>query len=568
MSNNLRYMLHKKISQALQNDKSSVKSSTVSAQLKLNIMKFSRHFHFTLPLKTNQYDICEIAPKLMEKGSDDFLEKVEISEKSNALFFYVERDRLVRGLFNDMKKDIKPPNLLDEKLNNVIVEFSSPNIAKPFHVGHLRSTVIGNYISNLNQFFKHNVKRINYLGDWGTQFGFVQLGLSLAKVTEDDLKSNPIKTLYNAYVQANKLAEEDHTVAEKAKDIFNKLEKGDRSNAGEWESFRKYTLEELEKTYDRIGIKFDEYEWESMYRIDKITTVISELYKHSLLKTDSEGRQVVNTNNRTIPIIKSDGSSLYITRDIAAAINRFEKHQFDAMYYVVDNAQIDHFRNLINILKAMKYPWADRLLHVKFGKIKGMSTRKGTAIFLQDILDEMHDVMREKQLKNPHTKATLDSNDPSTEILGLSAMIINDLRHKRNQDYDFSWDKALDSEIHSGVKLQYTHCRLNSLELYSTATIADECRPELLKEAVADNLMLRLLKYDEALIESYLQLEPCILVNYLFDLVYHINLCFKDLKIKDQPADLANQRLLLTHTARKVLGHGMTLLGITPLDKM
>lgn len=388
------------ISQVIQNDQT-LKPSSVSAQLKLNIVKFSRKLHFTLPLQTKQYDIQVQEPHLMKNDSDDFLEKVEVSKNGQYLHFYVDKDRFVREMFEALKGDIKPPDFLSNKADNVLVEFSSPNIAKPFHVGHLRSTVIGNYISNLNQFFKHKVKRVNYLGDWGTQFGFVQLGLSIAKVTEEELKSNPIRTLYNAYVQANRLAEIDPNVAEKAKEIFNKLERGDRSNATEWESFRKYTMEELDRTYNRIGIKFDEYEWESMYSIDRISKVISELEKHNLLVTDSQDRKIVNINNRTVPIIKSDGSSLYITRDIAAAIDRFDKHQFDAMYYVVDNAQIDHFRNLISILDAMKYPWANRLKHVKFGKIKGMSTRKGTAIFLQDILDEMYAVMKDKQLKHP-----------------------------------------------------------------------------------------------------------------------------------------------------------------------
>ena len=433
--------------------------------------KSNKNFLFSLPLRSKEYDIREQLSNLLQSESHDFLEQVKVDNHRSTLNFQVDKRYFIKGLIQSLRNEIRAPDYLCDKPNNIIVEYSSPNIAKPFHVGHLRSTIIGNCIANINQYLKNNVKRLNYLGDWGTQFGFVQLGLTLSKVSEETLKRDPITALYNAYVYANKLAEEDPSIAEQARDIFKKLESGDKNDFSGWKSFREYTIQELERTYGRIGIKFDEYEWESMYNIKSIQNVITEMKRLNLLVTDDKNRTVIPlTEKKAVPIIKSDGSSLYITRDIAAAIERYQKYQFDAMYYVVDNAQTDHFVNLIGILNTMKLPWANKLKHIKFGKIQGMSTRKGTAVFLQDILDETRIVMKEKQIQSPSmfhllsitynnifkinnlknvfiflaTKVNLDYDDPSTEILGVSAIIINDLKYKRTQDYKFDWNKALD----------------------------------------------------------------------------------------------------------------------------
>lgn len=375
----------------------------MTTNLKLKQDKSSGKLIYILPLRSQQYNISDEVPNLLKHESDDFLEHVETDKENRKLNFRVHQDHYIKGVVDSLhQKPIAPPDFMRDKPNNVVVEFSSPNIAKPFHVGHLRSTIIGNCIANVNDFFQNNVKRINYLGDWGTQFGFVQLGLSLSKVPEETLKKDPINALYNAYVYANKLAEEDPTIAEKARDVFMKLESGDKSSLSEWETFRNYTLDELGRTYNRIGIKFDEYQWESMYNMKAISGLMTELERLNLMVTDDQNRKVIHLNEKkTVPIVKSDGSSLYITRDIGAAIDRFEKYKFDSMYYVVDNGQSEHFTTLVGILSAMKLPWADRLRHIKFGRIRGMSTRKGTAVFLQDILDETRAVMKEKQIESP-----------------------------------------------------------------------------------------------------------------------------------------------------------------------
>ncbi|XP_011498213.1 PREDICTED: probable arginine--tRNA ligase, mitochondrial [Ceratosolen solmsi marchali] len=569
MCHNLRSLLYKTICQGLQNNEST-NLNIIYTSLRLEFDNSSKKFYFAFPLRSKYHDIRKDVPNILKNKSDRLFEYIEsVKNDSKEIHFQLYKNHYIKELLESLNHKITAPNCIYETPSNVVVEFSSPNIAKPFHVGHLRSTIIGNYITNINKFFNNNIKTINYLGDWGTQFGYVGLGLSLCQISDEAIKKDPINVLYNAYVYANKLAETDATIADRAREIFKDLENGNESSLKQWKAFKKYTLEELTKIYERIGIKFDEYQWESAYNIKEISSLISEIKRLDLLSIDSKDRTVINLNEkRIVPIIKSDGSSLYITRDIAAAVNRYEQYKFDIMYYVVDNTQTDHFINLIEILNAMKLTWANKLKHIKFGKIKGMSTRKGTSVFLQDLLNEIQAVMKQKQIQSPNTKINLNYNDPSTEILGLSAVIINDLRHKRNQDYEFDWNKALDIRGDSGIKLQYTHSRLASLEENSGATIASECIPSLLTEPEAENLIYYIGIFDEALIKSYQKLEPYILVNYLFQLSRATNTALKALRIKDEPTELANQRLLLMCTSRKVLAQGMKLLGLTPLNKM
>lgn len=354
-------------------------------------------------MKVKEYNIIQDAESVTTSEIDNFVKNIEHlkSHHKEWLSFQLDRNQYVKEMLDNNIKQITPP-FVDANPSKVVVEFSSPNIAKPFHVGHLRSTIIGNYIANLNKFMRNKVTTINYLGDWGTQFGFVQLGLKLANISESAMKEDPINSLYKAYVYANNLSKEDPSIDDKARDIFKLLEEGNSESLKEWEILRRYTVDELRKTYSRIGITFDEYHWESMYNAKKLETLFSELERLQLLSTDDESRKVIRlSEKKSVPILKSDGSTLYITRDIAAAVDRFNEYKFDTMYYVVDNAQSEHFVRLVNILERMEFPWAKRIKHVKFGKIRGMSTRKGTAVFLNDILDETRVVMKEKQIQSP-----------------------------------------------------------------------------------------------------------------------------------------------------------------------
>lgn len=286
---------------------------------------------------------------------------------------------------------------------NIIVEFSSPNIAKPFHVGHLRSTIIGNFLSNLLKYRRHNVTRLNFLGDWGTQFGYLKVGVDLKNYSEEDMRRNPIENLYHAYIEANRLSELDPSISERARMIFQQMEHGHFDGLEKWAEYRQYTVTELEGVYERLGVSFDEYNWESMYSRQEMDGVIAMLRAKDMLAQDESGRSVVELENKTVPVIKSDGTTLYLTRDIAAILDRHRRFDFHKMFYVVDNSQAMHFSSLFEVTKRMMPEWTNErsLVHVKFGRIKGMSTRKGTCVFLRDILDEARDIMKQKQSQSP-----------------------------------------------------------------------------------------------------------------------------------------------------------------------
>lgn len=319
-----------------------------------------------------------------------------VNTNADAITFGVERNFYIKNVLEGI---LKCESKVSEKPKNIVIDFSSPNIAKPFHVGHLRSTIIGNFISNINKYYNNKIIKINYLGDWGTQFGLLQYGLKVHKINLQELQNNPLKTLLNAYVSANKLAETDEKVQLEARQYFSNIEQG-RTDLGDWKTIRDITVKELEKTYTRLGITFDAYSWESDYNGKAIRNLMKSLEENNIIKTDETGKKVATINNKNVTVLKSDDSTLYLSRDIAALIDRYNKYAFDEMLYVVDNSQTDHFSSLIEIVKRFNKECAERCKHVKFGRIKGMSTRSGNVVFLNDILDEAKQKMYDQQLKS------------------------------------------------------------------------------------------------------------------------------------------------------------------------
>ncbi|PNF23769.1 hypothetical protein B7P43_G16828 [Cryptotermes secundus] len=437
-------------------------------------------------------------------------------------------------------------------------------------MGHLRSTIIGNFTANILEFLSHKVVRINYLGDWGTQFGLLQVGLDMCDYSETMIKQNPLQLLYQAYVEANKRAEIDPSVSARAREAFCSLERGNTDNMKKWQLFRSYTEQELQHVYQRLGIRFDEYRWESQYSGKQISSILHLLETRGLLKNESDGKKVVEINEQwRVPVIKSDGSTLYLTRDIAAALDRYDQHNFTEMLYVVDISQTDHFAALFGVLSSMQLPWASSLKHIKFGRIRGMSTRKGSVVFLSDILDEIRDIMATKQQESHTTKVLLgENNERTADILGTSAVIINDLKQRRKRDYEFDWNRALQVQGDTGVKLQYTHCRLCSLEKNSGATLPLECDSSVLQEREAVLLVKNIARFNEVIMKTYEDLEACILVNYLLQFCNLINSAFEVLQIKNEDVHIGSQRLLLFHSSRIVLNQGMKILGLQPLQQM
>ena len=266
-------------------------------------------------------------------------------------------------------------------------------------MGHLRSTIIGNFISNLLKITNNEVTRMNYLGDYGTQFGFLKLGIEMEKLSQEQIRQNPLECLFKAYVTAN--ISTDPTVAERARKVFEQMEnEEDQTLIEQWEEIKQYTMDELKVMYQRLNVVFDVYEFESMYRRNKIENLLGQLKEKGLIKLDDDGKQVVRVGDRNVTMVKSDSTTLYLTRDIAAFQERLKRYKTDKIYYVVDNGQHDHFTSIKSVIRDLGYP-DDIVQHIKFGRIKGMSTRKGTVVFLKDILDEAQERMFKKQQESP-----------------------------------------------------------------------------------------------------------------------------------------------------------------------
>lgn len=347
-------------------------------------------------VKTSQLD--EILPKILSTNFDNPNSIESIASEKQNIVFSLNRNNFLKEALSSNADDYK---LDDEPREKIIVEYSSPNIAKPFHIGHLRSTIQGNFLANCFAAYDHDVLRINYLGDWGTQFGYLKLGIDLLAPSNDEISKNPIKQLFNAYVHANRAAENDATLAQKARDIFNEMENGETEELEAWNQYRKYTIDEMERLYARLGVKFDIYAWESNYRKSKILPILEMMQKMNFLQDESDGKQTfVLSENERKTLVKSDGSTLYLTRDIAACIDRQKNYGFDRMYYVAGNEQFQHFNSLFAIAQKIGVKNAHRLHHVKLGRVEKMSTRKGNVVFLSDILDEVRELMYNKQISS------------------------------------------------------------------------------------------------------------------------------------------------------------------------
>uniref|UniRef100_A0A0P4W5B8 Probable arginine--tRNA ligase, mitochondrial n=1 Tax=Scylla olivacea TaxID=85551 RepID=A0A0P4W5B8_SCYOL len=451
----------------------------------------------------------------------------------------------------------------------VVVEYSSPNIAKPFHVGHLRSTIIGSFVANINQAVGHEVIRINFLGDWGTQFGLLKYGYDHQNLTASDLEEDAIAKLHRAYVWANQRAAEDPTVAQTARETFTRMEEGHPGELSAWETFRTMSIRDLRRVYARLNVTFDEYHGESMYPKDACRRVLKDMERSGLIRTAGDGRKVYQVSpGHEVTVEKSDGSTLYLTRDVAAAEERFKQYGFTQMYYVVENGQSDHFSALFSILAALGHPWADCLTHIKFGRVRGMSSRKGTAVGLEDLLDGARQLMGHRQDLAKTTKREARLSSDTAEELAVSSVIVGDLKQRRQRDYEFSWDKALQATGDTGVKLQYTHCRLVSLEQNCGVQYRPGGSTAALVEPMALALVKEIARFDEVLVETYHELEACVMLAYLFRLCSVTNAAFKQLQIKGAQQEVAEARLALFLAARHTLAAGMTILGLRPMQHM
>lgn len=354
-----------------------------------------------LELKQNKQGRSELKLPLkhvkeLRSTSGDWVSSIQNEMITSAEFgnsevtFALDHQKLVEDSFQN------PLNIqVAENPGRFIVEFSSPNIAKPFHMGHLRSTMIGNFISNLLTNVNNKVTKMNYLGDYGTQFGFLKVGIEMEKLTSEQIKNNPLQSLFKAYVTAN--TSSDPTIADKARKVFEMMENSEDDEVmKQWEDIKRYTMDELRVMYERLNVVFDVYEFESMYRKNETGNILDLLKEKNLLIEDSDGRKMVSVGDRRVTMVKSDSSTLYLTRDIAAFIERNKKYEMDKIFYIVDKSQSDHFKAITSIVNDLGFD-SQKVHHIKFGRINGMSTRKGSVVFLKDILEEGKELMLKRQ---------------------------------------------------------------------------------------------------------------------------------------------------------------------------
>ena len=470
------------------------------------------------------------------------------------------------------KEDLFGHNKIGEG-KRIGYDFSSPNIAKPFHAGHLRSTIIGNFIRNCHKACGFQTYGINYLGDWGKQYGLLAVGF-LRYGQEEELRKDPIRHLFNVYVRINKDAEEDPAVDDLARSYFKRMEDGDAEALTLWRRFRELSIVKYREVYKRLNIQFDEYSGESVYE-GRMDGAIEDLRKAGLLK-ESKGAQVVDLTEYDLGIamiLKNDGSTLYMTRDLAAQEDRFARLNLDKEIIITAAQQDHYFRQLIKVLKLAGKPFADHLFHISFGMVNGMKTRKGNVVFLEDIIDDAHDTMLSVMQQNPSKYAQIEDPERTADILAVSALFVQDMAARRVKDYDFKIERVTQFEGDTGPYLQYAHSRLCSIErkageeVVTMMSMNDQIL-DLLSEPEAFDLSLSLARFPDVIQEARIGMEPCTVVNYLMALSRQVSTCLDRLWVTGQETRLAAARLALYKAARIVLGNGLRLIGLVPLERM
>ena len=448
----------------------------------------------------------------------------------------------------------------------VTIDLSSPNIAKPFSMGHLRSTVIGNSLSLIYEKCGYRTVKINHLGDWGTQFGKLITAYKLWG-TEEKVKAEPIQELLALYIKFHEAAESQPQLEQEGRDWFRRLENGNTEALELWKWFKDESLKEFKKIYDLMGIEFDSYAGEAFYN-DKMEPTVEMLREKGLLE-DSDGAQVVNLDEYELPpclIKKSDGATLYATRDLAAARYRFEEYSFVKSLYVVGNEQSLHFKQIKAVLAKMDFPWADGIIHVPFGMMlkdgKKMSTRKGKVVLLENVLQDSIQ-LAEKNIedKNP----SLANKTDIAVMVGTGAVVFHDLKNFRMNDIEFSLEDMLKVEGETGPYVQYTNARAQSL-LRKGAFEAGSGEVNL----AADRewaVLTELQAFPDTIKRAIEKNDPSQIAKYVLNLSQAFNKYYGEVKILEDDAE-KNARLQLVHSVSIVLEEGLRLLGIKAPKEM
>ncbi len=453
----------------------------------------------------------------------------------------------------------------------VVIDYSSPNIAKPFHVGHLRSTVIGSALYKIFEKMGYKCVGINHLGDWGTQFGKLIEAYKLWG-SKEAVEEKGISELTEIYVKFHEEAEKDPSLDDRARTWFVKMQNGDEEAISLWKWFYDISIKEFERVYEKLGVKFDYYTGESFYN-DKMAPVVQELKDKNLLK-ESNGAMIVDLEDAKMPpclIIRTDGGTLYATRDITAALYRKKTYDFDKCIYVTAIDQNLHFAQWFKVIEKMGYDWAKDLVHVPFGLVSledgKLSTRKGKVVLMEDLLDEA--VKKTTGIindKNPD----LPNKDEVAKEVGIGAVIFDDLYNGRIKDIVFSWSRMLNFDGETGPYVQYTHARACSV--LKKADCCNAMKESIdyskLTDETSINVCKMLASYSDKIVEAAGRYEPSVIARYLVDLSQAFNKFYHDNTILADDVELKKARLAIVDAVETVIKSGLEILGIKAPEQM
>ena len=520
----------------------------------------------------------QIKEKLEQNGTtnSELIEKVDIA--GGYLNFYICSKIFTKEVLEQINNEKFGVEAEDEKNKekNIVIDYSAPNIAKPFHIGHLRSTVIGAALYNIYKYLGYNVIGINHLGDYGTQFGKLIEGYKRWG-EEYNIDSDPINELTKIYIRINNACKEDEQILQACRENFKKLEDGDTYCVEIWKKFRELSLKEFQRVYNLLGSKFDSWNGEAFYS-DKMQEVVDILEKSGKLE-ESQGAKIVNLEEQGINtpciIVKSNGSSTYATRDLAAILYRARTYNFDKALYVTSYEQVLHFKQVFATAKylGLDEKYLKGLEHVSFGMVLlptgKMSTREGNIVKLEELLNESIDRAKEIiEQKNPQ----LENKEEVAKKVGIGAIIFNDLSNSRVKDEVFDWNTILNFQGETGPYIQYTYVRTKSVLEKSGVDINnilfDMVNLDNLEDSYSQNIIKLLYDFHNVLVQVTEKSEPSILSRYLIDLAKAYSVFYNENRIMVDDISLKNSRVYLTYAVGKVLKIGANLLGMDMPEKM
>lgn len=508
---------------------------------------------------------AELSEKIEAKGVIS-----NVTPLGGYINFFVNKSQLAETVIKNVltkKEKYGHSNLGKDK--TIVIDFSSPNIAKPFHIGHIRTTVIGNALYKIYDSQGYNTVRINHLGDYGTQFGKLIVAFKLWG-NKEAVEANPIPELLKLYIQFHDEAERHPEMEDEARAWFTKLENGDKEAKELWQWFRDESLKEFARVYDLLDIEFDSYNGESFYS-DKMDRVIDIIKDKGLLQ-ESQGTNIVDLEEYNMPpalITKNDGSTLYMTRDLAAALYRKENYDFEKCIYVVGSQQSLHFQQLFKVLELVGFEWAKDMVHVPFGMVAleegTMSTRKGRVVFLEDVLKQAIEKTKETMLtKNPNALNV----DEIAKQVGVGAVVFQELSNSRIKDYTFSWSRTLSFEGETGPYVQYTHARCCAVLRKAEEEVTTDINYELLNDVDSAEVLKVIASFNKTILNAMRKNEPHIITRFVLDLAQAFNKFYHDNSILVEDAELRKARLALVCATRQALENGLKLLGMQAPERM